>query len=73
MNNRNIFVRIVAILLCAVIILGVVTAALSAFATDAAVLSAPDTGSQSMIWVVVAVVAALGAIVACLVIPKIKK
>lgn len=71
--KKNLFVRIVAILLCAVIILGVATAALSAFAADAAVLSAPDTGSQSMIWVVVAVVAALGAIAACLVIPKIKK
>lgn len=75
MKGRSLFVRIVAILLCAVMVLGVVTAAIYAFAADEAVLytASPDTGSSSMIWVIVAVVAAVAVIAGCLVIPKIKK
>jgi hypothetical protein len=72
MKGRNIFVRIVAIILCAVMILSVVTAALYAFAAEATVPS-PETGSANMTWVVVAVVAAIAVIAGCLVIPKIKK
>lgn len=73
MNKRNIFVRIVAIVLCVIMVLGVATAALTAFATDAGTVAAPDTGSQPMLWVVIAVVAAVAVIAGCLVIPKIKK
>ena len=72
MNKRNLFVRIVAILLCAIMVLGVGTAAISAFAADGTVC-APETGSQPMIWVVVAVVAAIAVIAGCLIIPKVNK
>ena len=56
MKGRSLFVRIVAIFLCAVMVLGVVTAAIYAFAADEAVLytASPDTGSSSMIWVILA-------------------
>lgn len=75
MNKRNLFVRIVAIVLCAIMVLSVATAAISAFALEpeTAAYALPNTGSQSMTWVIVAVVAALAVIVACLVIPKMKK
>lgn len=76
MKGHNIFVRIVALVLCAIMILGVVTAALAAFAAEpesAVLLASPDTGSQSMVWVIVAVVAALAVIIGCLVVPKMKK
>lgn len=74
MRGRNIFVRVVAIILCAIMILGVVTVAFYAFAADAAVMSpSPDTGSEPMVWVIVAVVAAVAVIAGCLVIPKMKK
>lgn len=75
MNRRNIFVRVVAIILCAVMLLGVVTAALYAFAADAetVVAALPDTGSTSMVWVIVAAIAAVAVIAACMIVPKIKK
>ncbi|MBQ2904144.1 MAG: hypothetical protein IJD78_07915 [Clostridia bacterium] len=73
MNKRNLFVRIVAILLCVIMILGVGTAALYAFAAEPVAAAAPATGSQPMLWVVIAVVAAIAVIAGCLVIPKIKK
>ena len=69
MKGRNLFVRIVAIVLCAVMILSVVTAALYAFAAE----PSPETGSANMTWVVVAAVSAVAVIAACLVLPKIKK
>lgn len=69
MKGRNLFVRIVAIVLCAVMILSVVTAALYAFAAG----SAPTTGSADMTWVIVAAVAAVAVIACCLVLPKMKK
>ncbi|MBQ2848287.1 MAG: hypothetical protein IJE74_08545 [Clostridia bacterium] len=70
--KRNIVVRIVAIILCVIMILGVATAALTAFAADAGV-PAPDTGSQPMVWVIIAVVAAVAVIAGCIIIPKTKK
>lgn len=73
MNKRNLFVRITAIVLCALMILSVVTAALYAFAAEPAAVASPDTGSESMTWVVIAVVAAFAVIVGCLVVPKMKK
>lgn len=74
MKNRNIFVRIVAIVLCAIMVLGVATAAITAFAAEETMLAAsPNTGSPQMVWVVVAVVAAVAVIACCLVIPKISK
>lgn len=72
MKGRNLFIRITAIFLCALIILSVVTVALYAFAAEPAV-TVPDTGSESMVWVIVAVVAAVAVIAGCLVVPKIKK
>lgn len=73
MNKRNMFVRIVAILLCVIMVLGVGTAAITAFAAGPDAAAAPDTGSQPMLWIVIAVVAAVAVIAGCLVIPKIKK
>jgi hypothetical protein len=73
MKGRNLFVRIVAIILCAVMILSVVTAALYAFAADVSAVPSPATGSANMTWVIVAVVAAVAVIACCLVIPKAKK
>ncbi len=72
MKGRNLFVRITALVLCALMIVSVVTVALYAFAAEPAV-TAPDTGSESMVWVIVAVVAAVAVIAGCLVVPKIKK
>ncbi|MBQ2841627.1 MAG: hypothetical protein IJE72_01170 [Clostridia bacterium] len=73
MNKRNLFVRIVAILLCAIMVLGVGTAAITAFAAGPDSVAAPNTGSQPMLWVVIAVVAAIAVIAGCLIIPKVKK
>jgi surface glycoprotein (TIGR04207 family) len=73
MNKRNLFVRITAIFLCALMVLSVVTAALYAFAAEPAVVASPDTGSESMVWVIVAAVAAVAVIIGCLVMPKMKK
>ena len=67
MKRHNLFVRIVAILLCAVMLLGVVTAAISAFATD---VNVPETGSSDMTFVIIAAVVAVGVIVGCGVLPK---
>ncbi len=72
MNKRNLFVRITAIVLCALMVLSVVTVALYAFAAEPTVAS-PDTGSESMVWVIVAAVAAVAVIIGCLVLPKMKK
>ncbi|MBQ8764048.1 MAG: LPXTG cell wall anchor domain-containing protein [Clostridia bacterium] len=73
MNKRNLFVRITAIFLCALMILSVVTAALYAFAAETSAVALPDTGSESMTWVIIAVVAAVAVIIGCLVAPKMKK
>ncbi len=70
MKRHNLFVRIVAILLCAIMVLGVVTAAISAFAADGTV---PDTGSSDMTWVIIAAVLAVVVIVGCIVLPKFLK
>lgn len=74
MNKRNLFVRITAIVLCALMVLSVVTAALYAFAAEpTAAAASPETGSESMTWVIIAAVAAVAVIVGCLVAPKMKK
>lgn len=76
MKGRNMFIRVVAIILCAIMVLGVVTVAFYAFAADADAVTAsmsPDTGSESMVWVIAAVVAAVAVIAGCLIIPKMKK
>ncbi len=73
MNKRNLFVRITAIILCALMVLSVVTAALYAFAAEPTVaVASPDTGSESMTWVIIAAVAAVAVIAGCLVVPKMK-
>lgn len=73
MKKNSIIVRIVAIVLCAIMVLGVVTAAFSAFAASPDAVSAPDTGSQPMIWVIITAVVAIAVIAGCLIIPKINK
>lgn len=74
MKGRNLFVRIVALVLCAIMVLGVVTVALYALAAEpTAAAPSPETGSANMTWVIVAAVAAVAVIAGCLVIPKIKK
>ena len=75
MQKRSLFVRITAIVLCAIMVLGVVTAALYAFAADDAVLfAAPaQTGSQNNTWVIIAVVVLLAVILGCAFITKLKK
>lgn len=72
MKGRNLFVRITALVLCALMIISVVTVALYAFAAEP-VEAAPNTGSESMVWVIIAVVAAVAVIAGCLVVPKMKK
>lgn len=75
MKGRNLFVRIVALVLCAIMVLGVATAALYAFAAEEEVMliASPDTGSPEMMWVIIAGVAAVAVIAGCLVIPKFVK
>ena len=73
MNKRNLFVRITAIVLCALMVLSVVTAALYAFAAEPSAVASPETGSESMVWVIVSAVAAVAVIVGCLALPKMKK
>ena len=73
--TRNVIIRIVAIILCALMVLSVVTVAITAFAADATLLAAsPETGSNRIyIWVIASVVVAVVAIIACVVLPKTKK
>ncbi len=75
MNKRNLFVRITAIVLCGIMLLGVVATAFYAFAAEEAVLfTAPaQTGSPNNTWVIFAVVVALAVVIGCAVIPKMKK
>lgn len=74
MHKRNLFVRITAIVLCAIMVLGVVTAALYAFAAEPAAQAANvDTGSPDNTWVIVAVVAAILVVAACIVVPRVGK
>ncbi len=75
MQKRNLFVRITAIVLCAIMLLGVVTAAFYAFAAEEAVLfEAPAaTGSPNNTWVIIAVVVALVVVIGCAVVPKLTK
>ena len=73
MNKRNLFVRITAIVLCALMVLSIVTVALYAFAAEASAVVLPETGSESMTWVIVSAVAAVAVIAGCLVVPKMKK
>lgn len=70
MKRHNLFVRIVAILLCAIMVLGVVTAAISAFAADGTV---PDTGSNDMTPIIIIAALAVAVITGCLVLPKFLK
>ncbi|MBE6772089.1 MAG: hypothetical protein E7547_08100 [Ruminococcaceae bacterium] len=75
MNKRNLFVRITAIFLCALMLLSVITAALYAFAAEASAVSAPpDTGSSdATVWVMIAVAVALVVIAGCIFAPKFRK
>ena len=72
MNRRNLFVRIMAIVLCAIMVLGVVATAFYAFAAGDAVAPA-QTGSPNTTWVIAAVAVALLILISCIVVPKMKK
>ena len=72
MKDRSLFVRIVAIILCALMVGGALTAAISAFAADVNLAASPDTGSRN-VWVIVAAVVAVAVIVLCLLLPKFTK
>lgn len=54
-------------------VLGIGTAAITAFAASPDAVVSPDTGSQPMLWVIIAVVAAVAVIAGCVIIPKVKK
>ncbi len=72
--KRNLIVRIVAIVLCAIMVLSVVTVAITAFAAETTLAASPETGSNNIyIWVIAAVVVAVAAIISCVVLPKTKK
>lgn len=73
MKDRSLFVRITAIVLCALMVLGALTAAISAFATDITLIATPDTGSRNSMWVVIAAAVAVMVIVVCLLLPKFVK
>ncbi len=74
MNKRNLFVRITAIVLCAIMVLSVVTVALYAFAAEPSVAAAAvETGSANNTWIIVAAVVAVLVVIACVVVPKIAK
>lgn len=73
MKDRSLFVRIVAIILCALMVGGALTAAISAFAEDVNLVASPDTGSRNNVWVIVAAVVAVAVIVLCLLLPKFTK
>ncbi len=65
-----------AILLVAILVLGVVAVGISALAAEDTVLLAapsPETGSRSNILVIVAIVVAVLLIAICLIMPKLKK
>ena len=67
--KRNLIIRIVAIFLCALMVLSVVTAALYAFAAEStAPAFSPETGSSdAVVWVIVAIAIAVIAISVCLI------
>lgn len=74
MHKRNLFIRITAIVLCAIMILSVVTAALYVFAAEpTATAVAAETGSADNTWVIIAVVAAVLVVAACIVVPRLSK
>lgn len=65
MKNRNLFIRIVAIVLCALMILGVLTCVISIYAAEPAASAA--TGSNThMIWVILAGILAVAVAAACI-------
>ena len=71
MKRRTLIVRIVAIVLCALMVLGIVGGAISIFAADGCCPAQTGSSSQA-IPIVLGVLAAL-LVVACVVIPKLKK
>lgn len=74
MHKRNLFIRITAIVLCAIMILSVVTAALYVFAAEpTATAAVVETGSADNTWVIIAVVAAVLVVAACIVVPRLSK
>ena len=74
MHKRNLFVRITAIVLCAIMILGVFTVALYAFAAEPTAQAAVvETGSSNNSWIIVAVVAAILVVATCIVVPRVSK
>ena len=74
MKKRNLFVRIMAIALCVIMVLGVVAVAFTAFAAEpTATAAVVETGSPNNTGVIVAVVAAILVVAACIVVPRMSK
>lgn len=75
MKNRKLFIRIVCILLAVLLFGSGLTVLFYAFAADSAAAGIPATGidSNTPKWPIYAVVSAIVLIIACLVIPKLKK
>lgn len=74
MKKRNLFIRITAIVLCAIMFLSVFAVALNAFAAEAtATAVAAETGSPDNTWIIVAVVAAILVVATCIVVPRVGK
>lgn len=73
--KRNLIIRIVAIFLCALMILSVVAVAFTAFAAEPTALAqSPETGSSdAVVWVVVAIAIAVIAISVCMTSQRKKK
>lgn len=76
MKKRKLITRIIAIVLCALLVLGIVTVAIYAFAASPeAALAAPETGSNDKIAIfgVVAAVAVIAAVVCIVTSSRTKK
>ncbi len=73
MKKRNLFVRITAIVLCALMVISVFSAAIYAFAADVSVAPSPETGSPDNTWLILIAVVAILAIATCVILPRMKK
>ena len=73
MKKKSLIVRIIAIVMCALLLLGVISAAISAFGYDVN-STLPATGSSSKtVWIAVIGLVAVVIAAACVIISKKKK
>lgn len=67
MQKRTLLVRIVAIILCALILLGAFTAAITAFAAETIEPTANTGSNPKLVWIAVAAIVAVVVAVVCIV------